>query len=172
MKKKDLLALMALGLMLVPATVKAQDSNIFTHASAGLSVGTDGIGIHVAAPIGNYVQTRMGYSFMPKIKYSTNVDVVNKDTKDYKGSEKIEGKLNMGDFNLLFDVFPFGNKSSFHVTAGAYIGKSNIIEVYNKEPIKNAEPGDGGDHSLPDPSQGEDPGTCFPGTSPYHDAAG
>jgi len=140
--KKNLIALLSLALWFAPAAVQAQENGIFNHASAGVSVGDDGIGFHVAAPIGQYVQARMGYSFMPAFKYRTEVNVVDDQSKS-KGKEKIEGKLNMGDFNLLFDVFPFPKSSSFHVTAGAYIGRSKVVDVYNIEPIKNAEPGDG-----------------------------
>lgn len=45
----------------------------------------------------------------------------------------IEGKLNNTTFHFLIDVYPFGALNSFHVTAGAYFGPSDIISVYNKE---------------------------------------
>lgn len=45
----------------------------------------------------------------------------------------VEGKLNNTTFHFLVDVYPFGEKNSFHVTAGAYFGPSDIISVYNKE---------------------------------------
>ena len=42
----------------------------------------------------------------------------------------IESKAKLGaNFKLLFDVFPF-KKSSFHVTAGFYAGKSQIFDAY------------------------------------------
>lgn len=34
--------------------------------------------------------------------------------------------------HLLFDFFP-SNQSSFHITAGAYLGSDKVAEVYNKE---------------------------------------
>ncbi|UKK53312.1 hypothetical protein [Prevotella sp. E2-28] len=45
----------------------------------------------------------------------------------------VEGKLNNTTFHVLVDVYPFGALNSFHVTAGAYFGPSEIISVYNKE---------------------------------------
>lgn len=45
----------------------------------------------------------------------------------------VEGKLNNTTFHFLVDVYPFGEKYSFHVTAGAYFGPSDVISVYNKE---------------------------------------
>jgi hypothetical protein len=45
----------------------------------------------------------------------------------------VEGKLNNATFHFLIDAYPFGDASSFHVTAGAYFGPSKIIKVYNKE---------------------------------------
>ena len=40
----------------------------------------------------------------------------------------------MGDFHLLFDYYPF-KSSSFHLTAGAYIGKSELVTIQNKAPF-------------------------------------
>lgn len=45
----------------------------------------------------------------------------------------VEGKLNNTTFHFLVDVYPFGEKNSFHLTAGAYFGPADIISVYNKE---------------------------------------
>jgi hypothetical protein len=50
----------------------------------------------------------------------------------------LEGKLNMGDFSLMFDWYPW-KSSSFRITAGAYIGKSDVVTVTNKEPFMNPE---------------------------------
>ncbi len=45
----------------------------------------------------------------------------------------IQGKLSNTTWHLLFDIYPFGAKSSFHATIGAYFGKSEIIDVVNRE---------------------------------------
>ena len=48
----------------------------------------------------------------------------------------LEGKLKMSNFSILFDYYPFSN-SSFRVTAGAYIGKSDVVSVTNTDPFIN-----------------------------------
>lgn len=45
----------------------------------------------------------------------------------------VQGKLNNTTWHFLLDVYPFGAKSSFHATVGAYFGPSDIVSVYNKE---------------------------------------
>lgn len=45
----------------------------------------------------------------------------------------VQGKLNNTTFHFLIDVYPFGGKSSFHATVGAYFGPSDVVSVYNKE---------------------------------------
>ncbi len=45
----------------------------------------------------------------------------------------IEGKLKNTTFHFLVDVYPFGDKSSFHATVGAYFGPSKVVKVYNRE---------------------------------------
>ena len=46
----------------------------------------------------------------------------------------VQGKLNNTTWHFLIDVYPFGGKSSFHATVGAYFGPSEVVSVYNKEP--------------------------------------
>lgn len=46
----------------------------------------------------------------------------------------VEGKLSNTLLHFLVDVYPFGKKSSFHLTAGAYFGPSKIIKINNGEP--------------------------------------
>ena len=45
----------------------------------------------------------------------------------------VEGKLSNTTFHFLVDAYPFGDASSFHITAGAYFGPEKVIKVYNKE---------------------------------------
>ena len=45
----------------------------------------------------------------------------------------VEGKLSNTTFHFLIDAYPFGDASSFHITAGAYFGPSKVIKVYNKD---------------------------------------
>ena len=136
------LVLVSAVLLLSPRVTAqtATDKNLFNHLAVGLSTGTDGlIGLDVAAPIGNYVSVRAGYQFMPKFTLDVDIDY------QYNGSRTstAQGKLNVGNFKLLFDAYPF-QKSSFHVTAGAYIGTSKLAEAYNKGPLDGVSPADYG----------------------------
>jgi hypothetical protein len=121
-----------------------EDFGYFNHLSGGIVLGTEGIGIEVAAPLTYNFAVRMGYSFMPKFKYSKGLDLglSDQDKADmakgtYKGAflspeVDLEGKLNMGDFKLLVDWYPF-RSSSFHATAGFFIGSGTVVEVTNKK---------------------------------------
>jgi hypothetical protein len=147
MKKLLLIcALATLGLSQAFAQLDEDDFGFFNHLSAGVSLGTDGIGIEVAAPLTYSFAVRAGYSLMPKFKYSKGLDLglSDQDKADmargtYKGAfltpeVDLEGKLNMGDFKLLIDWYPF-RSSSFHATAGFYIGRGTVVEVTNKRPF-------------------------------------
>lgn len=74
----------ALAILLsVAAVVQAQeevgeitrDNGIFNHMDVGVNVGTLGIGIDVAVPVGDYVRIRAGYNFMPKFSLHSNFNV-------------------------------------------------------------------------------------------------
>lgn len=64
-------------------------------------------------------QSKIDLSPFPNEQIPTNIDV--------------EGKLNNTTWHFLVDVYPFGDVSSFHITAGAYFGPKELISVYNKE---------------------------------------
>ena len=118
----------------------SEDFQLFNHVSAGVSAGTDGIGFEVAAPITYHFAVRAGYTFMPKLKYKTSIDLKS-DNGTRPGAfsadeVELEAKLNMGDFKLLFDYYPFKG-SSFRATAGFYVGKSSFVEVGNTAPFMN-----------------------------------
>lgn len=116
-----------------------QEQNLFNKVSAGVSLGVfDGMGLYVAAPIGDYVQVRAGFStyLLGYIGVDKSVSVPSaKDIADgtdlNKKDIKFEGKFTFPNANLLFDVFPF-KKSSFRVTAGAFIGSSQLFAVRNQ----------------------------------------
>lgn len=113
---------------------KVESFGIFDHVGGGVSLGLDGIGFDVAAPITDYFAVRMGMSFLPKITYGFDMDVDSNSSSFTTKKVKGEGKLNKVDFKLLFDAYPF-KSSSFHVTLGAFIGSSKVVSVYNTEPF-------------------------------------
>ena len=138
MKKKILFALFVSASTLM----MAQDSKsigVFNHLGAGVSVGTDGIGVDFATPITSYAAIRAGVSFWPKIGVSKSIHI--KDNNPTIADEvTLEGKPNIFDFKLLADYYP-SSKSSFHITAGMFIGSDAFITATNttmfiKDPSK------------------------------------
>lgn len=127
---------------------KVEEFGYFDHLGAGISLGgIDGIGIDVAAPIGNYVQMRAGVSFMPTITPSIK-SLEEGFTYQYGKKDPVTGKrpentltveVSAGWVNgkMLFDVYPF-RKVPFRVTAGFYVGTSAIAKAHNTSPIKLA----------------------------------
>ncbi len=121
--------------------VSAQENKLFNHLSVGYTFGTDGmVGFDVASPIGEYVAVRAGYTFMPAFKADVDVNYTYNNT-NYKST--IQGKLNMKNFKLLFDVYPF-KKKSFHVTAGAYLGTTKLLKADSKGALAGIDPADYG----------------------------
>jgi hypothetical protein len=124
-------------------TAHAQYNNdvewgLFNHMSVGLGLGTTGISVDVAAPICPYVAVRAGADILPDIKFRPALDLgFNQEIKDFvyewfneRLPDKIDfdGKLKYTAGHLLFDVYPFKN-SSFHVTAGAYLGNKELVNM-------------------------------------------
>lgn len=121
------------------AKVNAQDNNMFNHLSVGVSAGVlDGFGFEVATPIGNYVNLRAGYSFMP-FKYTVDGTKVYKwveatEESKFLQETDVELKLRNNTFKLLFDIHP-SVKSAFRFTVGAYIGNSRFVSAVNTDPV-------------------------------------
>lgn len=107
---------------------------VFNHLSVGVGVGLTGISIDLAAPITPYVAVRGGVDIFPNIKYKTDLDIEGENLSGYTGARsfEVEGKTGLTAGHLLFDVYPF-KSSSFHLTAGAYIGKDKIVTLKNTQ---------------------------------------
>ena len=148
--KKISLLLAGFVLFFAPQA-QAQDDNIFKHVGFGVGFGLSGITIDASTMITDYVGVRAGVDIFPGISYGTDVDMSGlseatqkaKDlntvpgmtayqTPDVPEKLKIEGKLALTTGHVLFDAYPF-KKSSFHFTAGAYFGSSDIVKVYNQD---------------------------------------
>ncbi len=148
--KKISLLIAGIALFCAPQA-QAQDDNIFKHFGVGVGVGLTGITIDASTMITDYVGVRAGIDIFPGLSYGTDIDMsglseATKQAKDLNNSVpgspyqlpdvpeklKIEGKLALTTGHVLFDAYPI-KSSSFHITAGAYFGNSDIISVYNKE---------------------------------------
>lgn len=124
------------ALLLVTSGAKAQnegDSFLFTHLGAGVSIGTDGVGIEVATPVTPYLGLRAGVSFIPKI--SVNVHDIEYTRNGNDGEGDVKASLKKFDGKLLVDVYPFGNKLSLHLTGGLFVGSDELIRGSFKEDL-------------------------------------
>ena len=141
MKKIALVLFVALTAV---ASANGQEKiKFFNHLSVGVDAGLAGFGADVAMPIvSRWVDVEAGFTIMPKFKYSTELDLDRFDYKDANGVSRVldktnlkeipvQGKLNMVNGKVLFNFYPMAI-SGFHITVGAYFGKSSIVEVYNK----------------------------------------
>ena len=109
---------------------------LLNHLGAGISLGTDGIGIDVAAPITDWAAVRAGISFLPKIKINKSISIDKDPTLE--PNVDIEAKPNIVDFKLLADFYPI-KTSSFHITAGFFVGNEDAVTATNTSAfIKNA----------------------------------
>lgn len=145
MRKLKLFMGAVVATFMFAVSAQAQDRvdkfGLFDHLSAGLTVGTTGIGIDVAAPLNDYLQLRAGYNYFSGFKYKEDVDYRAKGKKT-RGKTEAEGKNYMSTGHLLLDVYPFPS-STFHATAGFYIGGDEVVKLENLIAVKDFEPGEG-----------------------------
>jgi hypothetical protein len=59
---------------ILSASIQAQ-KNILNHMDLGVNVGTVGIGVDVAVPVGDYVRIRAGYNYMPRFTFHSNFPI-------------------------------------------------------------------------------------------------
>lgn len=120
--KKTFAILVALSLSLMGF---AQDKQLFNHLSIGPTIGVDGIGIDVAAPVTPYVQLRAGYSiFVPtKLQATLNFGTyqVSNRTLDMTNVPVSIGVIQGGLGKILADIYPWPN-IPFHFAAGLFFG--------------------------------------------------
>lgn len=135
-----------------------KQNKVFQNLDVSVTAGTTGIGIDVASKIGDNVQLRAGYEYMPRLKQSiyfpvevggqpavaydangnrveTTFDRLSKMLHELTGftvDDEVEmvGKPTVNNFKFLVDVFPFKNKH-WHVTAGFYWGPSQFAYAEN-----------------------------------------
>lgn len=141
-------------------TAQAQETKAFRHLDLGVTGGSTGIGVELAAPINDYVRLRLGGNYMPHFHYNmtftaqigtgdqmTIDDVPGTHTptrfekmaellEDFVGQpvdDKVDmvARPNMNQLKLLVDVMPFRNKG-WHFTAGVFYGKSRIAQAINR----------------------------------------
>ena len=139
--------------------VPSLDKNMLNHLDVALTLGTTGVGIDLAMPVGDYVRVRAGYAFMPSVKHTMNfgLSIAEEDPKYDKQGNRIETKFEKlsklfeqitgrevgtsvdmigrpvyNNVKLLVDVFPFRNKKWFF-TGGFYYGSTDIARTCNRQ---------------------------------------
>lgn len=125
----------------------------FNHLELAGTVGTTGIGLDIAMPVGEFVQVRTGITYVPHFKHYMNFGIyVGNDEssaadqssrfekmadllEEFTGtridnSVKIEGRPYFTNFKLLVDIFPLKNKH-WYLTGGFYAGGAGIGKACN-----------------------------------------
>lgn len=125
-------------------------NNVLDHLDASVTLGTPGLGFEFAAPITQWVNVRAGFSAVPSFHVPLNfqvaayadgnvsgnldkiMDMMEKVTGErMEDNVKVIGKPAIWNAKLLFDVFPLRDNRHWHVTAGVYIGSSQIASAVN-----------------------------------------
>lgn len=151
LKKILLVGLLSTSSIAFAQENKYMANKIFNHLDIALTAGSSGLGIEFASPIGNMVQLRTGFSFMPEFRPKMNFGVqVGDDPEESKSKfEQMSSALsklvgyevdntidmigdpNIYNWSVLVDVRPFKNNKHWHFTAGFYLGPSTIAYSYN-----------------------------------------
>jgi hypothetical protein len=139
MKRLFVFALLSILCLEGAMAQKVRRFGVFDHAAIGVSAGTTGVGFELAAPITDFLVLRAGYSFMPELKYSTDVHYK---AAGVENETEIEGKLKYGNGHALLDIYPIPG-CTFHATVGAFYGTDKLITAENKQPIIGLLPGEG-----------------------------
>jgi len=134
MRKLLVITLMAVAWMLPSQHASAQ---YFNHLGLGVTVGIDGFGLELAAPLGGQFQVRAGYSMLPPMWKPHHVFELEETADHSMTSVDIEAIVKLGGGNLMFDWHPGGK--AFFITAGAYAGARRILSIQNKEPFLDEE---------------------------------
>lgn len=135
---KGLVLLAAIAMCTSAQAQKVEDFGVFKHVGAGVSVGTEGIGINVASPVTNYLELGLGVNFMPGIKIKGDVDMnintssIPEQIRDRVPSSEtvnIKGNLARTTFDFKASVYPFGTRNALFVAAGFSFGGKKIAKL-------------------------------------------
>ena len=135
--------------LVVPTASNNDSEGVFKHMDMSLNVGSTGLGLELASPIGRYLNLRTGFDYMPHISVKTKFSIqvgehgnaadfekMSGLLSDFTGGEKVKPSVDMigqprfNHFKLLVDFMPLKNKN-WHLTAGFYLGSSRVATAYN-----------------------------------------
>jgi hypothetical protein len=147
---------LAAAAMMVSVSASAQEDSQpwdkFNHLNVGVTLGTTGLGVEASMPINNYLWVRSGLSFMPRVevpmtfgiqigddpaasknKFDRMAGVLESFTGSPVSDEvKMTGKAKMWNWHVLFDIYPLQQNLHWRVTAGFFLGPSNVAEAFNQ----------------------------------------
>lgn len=137
----------------IPQQQVKHKMKLLNHLDLGVTLGTTGIGVDVAMPIGDYVKVRTGVAYMPPITVPMHFDLMNYKPSGSSISSStfdkaqalmnklagfevnrnvtVNGKPDMFTFKLLADVYPFRTNKHWHFTAGFYLGPKKVANAVN-----------------------------------------
>ena len=143
----------------IPVFQYWKEHNILQHLDVSLTTGSTGIGFDVASAVGDYVQVRAGYEFMPRfhknLKFNLTVGgeparqydsegnrVITKFDKmkellyqftgyDVEDHVDMIGTPTMNNFKFMVDVTPLKEYKNWHITAGFFWGPSQFARAEN-----------------------------------------
>lgn len=149
---RRLLLITVSGLLAVNMQAQTTEKkNMFNHLDVAVTMGTTGLGLDVAMPVGDYVRLRTGFSYIPRVEVPMTFGIqvgddpstsASKFTKlasmlqSFTGNRvedhvEMTGKPKMWNWNLLVDVYPLKHNKHWRVTAGFFLGNSNVAEAFN-----------------------------------------
>lgn len=157
MKKIIILSSLFITFIKTYAQFTTEEYKILNHVGIGATVGTTGIGLELASPIGQFFQVRTGVNYMPYFKYDMDFGIQLGDEpagkfdadgnlthfgkladmlKGFTGYEPDEhvtmvGSPKFTNFKFLVDVLPFENKK-WHFTLGFYAGREKVAKAVNE----------------------------------------
>ncbi len=134
------------------AQVDSQPWDKFNHLNVGVTLGTTGLGVEASMPINKYLWVRSGLSFMPRVEVPMTFGIQIGDDpaasknkfdrmasvlEDLTGTPvsdevKMTGKAKMWNWHVLFDIYPLQQNLHWRVTAGFFLGPSNVAEAFNQ----------------------------------------
>ena len=154
MKGLRTLVLAVVGMTSVAMTAQTnqQSWGLFNHLDVGVTLGTTGLGVEAAMPINNFLRVRTGLSYMPRVevpmtfgiqigddpeaskdKFSRMASVLEDLTGNPVSDEvKMTGKATMWNWHVLFDFHPLKKNKHWRLTAGFFLGPTNVAEAFNQ----------------------------------------
>lgn len=130
MSMKKTIALLA-ALCIFSMSAFAQDKQCFNHLALGPTIGVDGLGVDLVAPISSQFQIRAGYAIDPiPISFTANLGSVSSGSKtiNLNNTPLSFSPWKSGNGHLLIDFYP-SKTGGFHISAGLFVNNGKPISA-------------------------------------------